>query len=141
MSFPPLDDLIPHRPPMRLIEEIVGEVDGVFVCRGAIPTELAFDGFASPMLGIEMGAQAAAVMAALDQQPRGDDGQEPAIGYLVSIRAATFETQNLPAEQPMTVSVRSLGGVRPLASYEISITPSGSDESCLSATIGTYQKV
>lgn len=138
MSFPPLDDLIPHRPPMRLIEEIVGEVDGVFVCRGAIPAELAIDGLASPMLGIEMGAQAAAVMAALDQQATEGSREAPAIGYLISIRAAHFETPILPAGQLLTVSVRSLGGIRPLASYEISVTADGSLESYVSATIGTY---
>ncbi len=138
MSFPPLDDLIPHRPPMRLIEEIVGEVDGVFVCRGSIPAELAIDGLASPMLGIEMGAQAAAVMAALDQQATEGDRKAPAIGYLVSIRAARFETPTLPAGSPLTVSVRPLGGMRPLASYEISVTADGSPESYVSATIGTY---
>ena len=136
MSFPSLDQLIPHRPPMRLINEIIGEVDGAFVCRGRIPAELVVDGAASPLLGLEMGAQAAAVLGALDRSTGEDEA--PRIGYLVSIRDAHFEAAELPAEQALTVRVRSLGGFHPLATYEISVSGSSASERYLSATIGTY---
>lgn len=136
MSYPPLDQLIPHRAPMRLIEEIVGERDERFVCRGRIPEELATDGAASPILGVEMGAQAAAVLAALERV--GDDAS-PRLGYLVSIRAARFESPEIPAGRSLTVRVRSLGGFHPLANYEIEVSDGASDPfSYLTATIGTF---
>lgn len=136
MSFPPLDQLIPHRPPMRLVDEIVGELDGVFVCRGRIPAELAVDGAASPVLGLEMAAQAAAVAGALDRGS--DEDGAPRIAYLVSIRGARFETAGLPAGQTLTVRVHPLGGVHPLAVYEISVSGESAPEGFLSATIGTF---
>lgn len=121
---------------MRLVEEIVGEVDGVFVCRGRIPAALALDGAASPLLGLEMAAQAAAVLGALD---RGTAREEaPRIGYLVSVRGARFETAELPAERSLTVRVRPLGGVHPLATYGVEVSGESPTELLLSATIGTY---
>lgn len=131
-----LDQLIPHRPPMRLIDEIVGEVDGFLVCRGRIPAALALDGAASPLLGLEMGAQAAAVLGALDRGAGNDE--PPTIGYLVSVRGARFETAELPAERSLTVRVRFVGGVHPLSTYEIRVSERGAAEPCLAATIGTY---
>lgn len=119
---------------MRLIDEIIGEVDDAFVCRGRIPRALAVEGAASPLLGLELGAQAAAVLGALDRSPSGDGA--PSIGYLVSVRDARFESASLPAESALTVRVRSLGGVSPLANYRIEVSDSSGDY--LSATIGTW---
>ena len=136
MSVPPLDQLIPHRPPMRLVDEVVGEVDGVLTCRGRIPAALAVGGLASPLLGVEMGAQAAAVLGALERRPE-EDGA-PEIAYLVSIRNASFEAAGLPAERTLMVRVRSLGGVRPLTTYEIRVSEEDGSEPLLAATIGAY---
>lgn len=136
MSVPPLDRLIPHRPPMRLIEEVLGESAEGFVCRGRIPAELSTDGAASPLLGLEMGAQAAAVLAALGRE--GVAGGEPGLGYLVSIREARFECPELPAERLLTVRVRATGGVLPLTTYEIRIAMDETSAPLLSATIGTF---
>ncbi len=129
MTHPPIDQLLPHGPPIRFVEEIVGEVDGAFVCRARIPAELGVEGLASPLLGIEMGAQTAAVLAALD---RGSDDIGPRMGYLVSVRNARFETGVLPVDRALTVRARRAGGVHPLATFEVEI------DGYLSATIGTY---
>lgn len=136
MSFPPLDQLIPHRPPMRFVDEIVGDVDGDFVCHGRIPAAFAVDGRASPLLALELGAQAAAVLAALDRSPGG--GAEARRGYLVSIRPAAFELASIPAGERLTVRVRPAGKVHPLAKYAVRVTADGDRKPCLEATIGTY---
>lgn len=135
MSAPHPESLIPHRAPMRLIEEIVGETEEGFVCRGRIPADLAVDGGASPTLGVEMGAQAAAVHAALERRAEGAEAAR--VGYLVSIRDARFHGSSLPAERPLTARVRPRGGVHPLATYEIDILD-GDGEPLVTATIGTF---
>lgn len=142
MSYPDLDLLIPHRPPMRFVDEIVGEENGAIVCRGRIPIEFSAGGSASPLLGLELGAQAAAVMGALQRWPATEGTPAPPIGYLVSVRVAEISAPSIPAGQPLTVRVRTAGSVYPLARYEISIY---ADEKAakeqaplISATIGTY---
>jgi predicted hotdog family 3-hydroxylacyl-ACP dehydratase len=121
---------------MRFIDEIVGHVDGHFVCHGRIPAAFAVHGEASPLLGLELGAQAAAVLAALDLSSEGD--AVPRLGYLVSIRPAAFRVASIPAGERLTVRVRPAGKVHPLAKYAISVAAGGDGEPCLEATIGTY---
>jgi predicted hotdog family 3-hydroxylacyl-ACP dehydratase len=121
---------------MRFVEEIVGHVDDDFVCYGRIPAAFAVDGKASVLLGLELGAQAAAVLAALDPGPA--DGAAPRRGYLVSIRPAAFDTAWIPAGERLRVCVRPAGRVHPLAKYAIRVTAGQDAEPCLEATIGTY---
>ena len=138
MSHPPLDTLIPHRPPARLITGIVGTVDGAFVCRCAIPPEFASNGSSSAIMGIEMGAQAAAVMAALERPP--EWAAAPPVGYLVSIRDARFALPELPVGRDLEVRVRAAGGAGPLTTYEIEVIDSWTEESIVSAMISTFVK-
>lgn len=64
-----------------------------------------------------MAAQAAAALEALTHAA---DPAPPRLGYLVSIRNATFTAAHLP-DRPLRVIVRPAGGAGPLAIYEFTI--------------------
>lgn len=91
MSFPPVTSLIPHKPPMLLIDEITA-IDGA---KGKAKTTIRkdhlfmrADGTLSPEVFCEMIAQGYAVCEAYrrEQQGLSNDGG----GYLVQVRGAEF---------------------------------------------------
>jgi len=137
---------------MLLIEEIFGEVaapegDGAsqaapgFACWGRIPAELASEGWASSSLGIEMGAQTAALFEATSSWAEVEPGERPAgppIGYLVGITGATFDGPLLLAERSLWVEVRRAGGMLPLARYEVTVAEASGEPALVTATISTY---
>ena len=103
------EGLIPHAPPALLIRtESVAVIpeDNPFVKAGRAPA----------FVGLEAGAQAAAVLEALDRS-----SGEPRIGYVVAIRNARFRTPWLTAGRPLPVTVKPAGSAPPLSIYEVSV--------------------
>lgn len=109
LSAPLPDGLVPHAPPallMRTGQVAVIPEDNPFVKAGRAPA----------FVGLEAGAQAAAV---LEAQARSSG--EPRIGYVVAIRNARFRTPWLPAGRPLPVTVKPAGSAPPLSIYEVSV--------------------
>jgi 3-hydroxymyristoyl/3-hydroxydecanoyl-(acyl carrier protein) dehydratase len=101
--------LIPHAPPALLVRSASVAVipeDNPFVEAGRAPA----------FVGLEAGAQAAALLEAL-----GRSSGEPRIGYVVAIRNARFRTPWLPAGRPLPVAVKPAGSAPPLSIYEVSV--------------------
>ncbi|MFL6202823.1 MAG: hypothetical protein ACJ76J_26955 [Thermoanaerobaculia bacterium] len=104
-----LTDLIPHAPPALLVRTAALAVipeDNPFVQAGRAPA----------FVGLEAGAQAAALLEALARS-----SGEPRIGYVVAIRNARFRTPWLPAGRPLPVTVKPAGSAPPLSIYEVSV--------------------
>ncbi|HEX5719204.1 MAG TPA: hypothetical protein VF179_23785 [Thermoanaerobaculia bacterium] len=101
--------LVPHAPPALLIR--TGSV-------AVIPEDSPFveAGRAPAFVGLEAGAQAAALLEALARS-----SGEPKIGYVVAIRNARFRTPWLPAGRPLPVTVKPAGSAPPLSIYEVSV--------------------
>lgn len=100
---------IPHAPPALLVRTPTVAVipeDNPFVANGKAPA----------FVGLEAGAQAAALLEALDRA-----SGEPRIGYVVAIRNARFRTAWLPAGRPLPVTVKPAGSAPPLTIYEVSV--------------------
>ena len=90
-SYPPPGELVPHAPPallVRSILEVSAEGASAIV---QIPDDSPFvqTGRAPAFVGLEAGAQTAAVLEALGRS-EGETG--PRIGYVVAIRNARFRT-------------------------------------------------
>lgn len=101
--------LIPHAPPALLVRTASVAVipeDNPFVEAGRAPA----------FVGLEAGAQAAALLEALDRS-----FGEPRIGYVVVIRNARFRASWLPAGRPLPVTVKPAGSAPPLSIYEVSV--------------------
>jgi len=134
-GFPPVEDLLPHAPPARLLLGIVEASPEGITALAEIPSghPLAGDGLAPALLGIEAAAQAAAALEALG---RGQEAPGPRIGYLVGVREARLGTVALPTGQPFRVAARLQGGAFPLSIYEIAVGEPGRE--VVTGTISTY---
>ena len=123
---PPLDDLLPHRPPMRFLTSILQETAGGLTCAARIPGECALvsGGGASPVAAIEAAAQAAAAWEAL-RRWRDAAVAAPRIGYLVALRDIVFFAKCVPANRELLVSVSLEAAAPPLTHYRIEVSQDG----------------
>jgi predicted hotdog family 3-hydroxylacyl-ACP dehydratase len=136
-AAPALDALLPHRPPMRLVESIVREtVDGV-VCTARVPPAcaLAQHGVAPALAGVEAAAQTAAVWEALRRWRQGVGGAAR-IGYLVALRDLVLFAEHTAVDAPMLCAVRLEAAAPPLTHYRIETCVGG--RSLVRGTIATY---
>jgi len=130
--FPPIETLLPHGLPARLVRGIVevplGGTEGITALAEVPPGHpLIVDGLAPALLVIEAAAQAAAALEAL--QRTADPG--PRIGYLVGVRDARL-TGGIPVGRPFRVTARLQGGAPPLSVYDIAVGDA------VTGTISTY---
>jgi predicted hotdog family 3-hydroxylacyl-ACP dehydratase len=133
--------LLPHGPPARWIDEVLARGEGELVCRGRIPAASPFarGGTAPALAGLELAAQAAAVLEALDRAGAGG-AAEPRRGYLVRVREAALAAAGIPAGAPLVVRVRRTGGLPPLAVYEVEVhrEEGGEGAEICRGTLGTW---
>lgn len=96
MSEKPLSaaGLMPHQPPMRLIDAVLSiEADGSGICEARVHEHTVFlgeDGTLAPEALAELMAQA---FAAINGGRNRQSGRPPQTGYLVGIRHARFFAQ------------------------------------------------
>ena len=120
---PDLDDLLPHRPPMRFVEAIEAETDGGVVCAVRVPALCAFTerGSAPALVALEMAAQSAAVFEALLRFRREEDGGAR-VGYLVGARNVRFARARVPAGVTIFAAVRLAAIAPPLSTYDFEVS-------------------
>ena len=124
--FPPIESLIPHRAPACLLERVLERAGDGLVAQAVVPRD-------SPAtLALEMAAQAAAALAALERRGQG----EPRPGYLVGARNAAFHRPWIAAGEPLRVTVTPAGSAPPLAVYEFTVH--AGETLLASGTISTY---
>ena len=129
--------LVPHTGLSRLIQTIERATPDAIEATGMIPAghPLVIGRNASPLLAIELGAQAAAAMETLHRRASGaDDGAR--VGSLVRVREARFLRGSLPVDTAMHVTARLEASAPPLAIYRIATTIDGVD--VVSAVISTH---
>lgn len=143
-SSPAIEELIPHRTPMRLVQEVVERGDGSIRCSGQVPEDnpAAVDGQAPAILALELAAQSAAVLEALQRRDAaaaaGGAPQGPRIGYLVSLRNACLHQPTLPAGETLHAVVHHAGGAASLARYEVTVTSPDGGTTYAEVVLGTY---
>ena len=125
-SFAALDDLLPHRAPMRFLTAVLRETTDGLVCTARIPAPCALvrDGSAPPLAAVEAAAQAAAAWEAL-RRSREAGVASPRIGYLVALRDILFFTDSVPAERDLQVSISLEAAAPPLTHYRIEASLDG----------------
>jgi predicted hotdog family 3-hydroxylacyl-ACP dehydratase len=97
---------------------------------------LVASGRAPCFLGLELGAQAAAALEALERAAASGD-RAPQVGYLVGVRDAAFSSPSLPVDTPLQVTATLSGAARPLAIYRIVVSVDGIES--LRATLSTHR--
>jgi len=134
---PPMDALVPHRLPMRLVERFVGEAEDGATCLARIREGCGFaQGAAAPAIAmLEAAAQTAAAWEAL-RRTRAAGDREPRIGYLVSARDVVLGRATVPVDTALQATVRLDAHAPPLSRYVVSVAVLG--KIALQGTIGTY---
>jgi predicted hotdog family 3-hydroxylacyl-ACP dehydratase len=134
-NLPAIEALIPHAPPARFIRGVLTASAEEIVCVAEIPLlhPLVEDGRLSSVMGIETGAQAAAVLESLSARK---EASGPRIGYLVGVREAHFTASSLNADHPLRVTARLQGGAYPLSIYGIVVESLGCE--AVACTISTF---
>lgn len=90
-----IDDLVPHRRPMRLIDEVLEIGDDAAVSAAVVSQRwpLLNDDGANPIVLIELVAQTAAVLGGFKKQK---DGDAIGGGMIVAVKSAVFFTERIP---------------------------------------------
>ena len=140
VDAPPLDTLLPQRPPMRLLTAILSATADGLSCAAAIPSACALvrDGSAPALVGLEAAAQAAAAWEAMRRWRAGADAA-PRIGYLVALRDVVFFAERVVAELALSISVQLEASAPPLAYYQIEV--SMGDSPIVRGAIATFLAV
>jgi len=136
-GVPPLEELIPHRPPMLFVERVLGEADDGATCRGRVPHACALvaGGVTPTFVALELAAQTAAVWEAW-RRSRASAAAAVRMGYLVSLKDVVLHRSTIPADAELFASIRLVAAATPLTTYAVEIVVEGG--LALSGTIGTY---
>ena len=136
MSKPQLRDLVPHRPPMLLLDELVSSDDEHTVCAVTIRPDSMFAeaGRVPAWVALEYCAQCVAVFAGLRARSR---GEPPRLGLLVAARDLTLEVDAFEQGDVLQVSVRSVFGESRVGRFECEVRRAGI--AVANATLSVYQ--
>lgn len=104
-------NLLPHRGPARLVDEVAEPEDGAVTVRVRLAPESAYAhaGRVASIVTLDVAAQAAAVLEARDGEPAG--------GMLVRLREARIETAEFEVGTEVSVRVERISARPPLYSY------------------------
>ena len=130
--------LIPHRGKALFLRRVLRHEAESIDCVGVIPGTSPFvrEGRAPAFVGLELAAQAAAALQALEGS---DEGLlTPRSGYLVGVREARFTSAWIPAECEIHARVRRTGRAGPLAVHDVLVLVAGSE--CVAGVISTYAR-
>lgn len=136
MTASPRAAVVPQTGVARMLCEVVRADDATIAATAVIDPAhpLVTDGTAPAYLGLEIGAQAAAALAALtagaDEPPRAIGGR------LVRVRDAVFAEPSLPAGVAIAVTAACTGACAPLSTYRVEVRVGAAV--AVAATISTY---
>jgi predicted hotdog family 3-hydroxylacyl-ACP dehydratase len=134
--FPPVAELLPHSPPMILVDELVLVEGPRTVCRVTLRPDSPFaeGGRVPAAAAIEYMAQTVGVYAGL--RARGH-GEPPRIGYLLGTRDMTLELDSFAVGDELLVEAVHVWGDEALGSFDCAVRRGG--ETVAVATLNVYQ--
>ena len=131
-SFP-LEDILPHRPPMVLIDEVVSfdEADGSLVAAATIRPE-----WCENFVAIELMAQASAALAGIHDRLAG--GKDPArAGFLLGTRRLSLGIDRFEVGRRYLVTSKNVFRDGEAASFECTVRDG--DRTVASAVLNAYR--
>jgi predicted hotdog family 3-hydroxylacyl-ACP dehydratase len=134
---PPIESLLPHRPPMLFVRRVLAVSDEGLACAARIPAACALvaDGVAPAIVGLEAAAQGAALWEAVRRTRAGGEGGAR-FGYLVSLRDVVLHAVSIPAEAEFSARVTLAAVALPMTWYRIEVVRGA--QIVLRGAIGTY---
>jgi predicted hotdog family 3-hydroxylacyl-ACP dehydratase len=133
VSSCPLDDLLPHRPPMTLLDEVVSVdlAEGTLVAAFAGRRE-----WSGNWVAIELMAQAAAALAGAADRAEGRDGP-PRPGFLLGTRKLTLDLPAFTVGARYTVRAHSVFRDTESASFDCAVLDGA--RTVATATLNAYR--
>lgn len=128
--------VVPQTGVARMLGEVMRADDATITATATIDAAhpLVSDGAAPAFLGLEIGAQAAAALAALSAAA--GDPPRAIGGRLVRVRDAVFAMPSLPTGVALAVTAECTGACAPLSTYRVEVRVGAAV--AIAATISTY---
>jgi len=139
-TFPPIADVVPHRPPMLLLDRVLSYDGERVVCELTLQPNSPFaqpgenGGEVPAIVGLEYMAQAIATGAGLSAR---DKGQPARVGFLLGCRNLTIAVDSFRVGDRLTVEARRTWGESDLGSFACKVRR-GDDVLCEGA-LTVYQ--
>lgn len=120
-AYPPLEELLPHRPPMLLLDALVAAEDKAVTCRVTLREGAPFvrAGRASALLALEYFAQAVAALFAF--KARSADAPPFRGGVLLGARELELAAPHLRVGDTLDVTCREHWASGPVAHYQCAL--------------------
>lgn len=127
MSFPPLAELVPHEPPILLLDRVVSSTEDAVCCEAVLTPACPFvkNGRAEALLSLELMAQTLAVYVGLERRRRGIAEGRPRVGYLVGAQGVLFHVPALEVGRRLLTEARLQWHEGPLARFECRVQGDG----------------
>ncbi|WAS97877.1 ApeP family dehydratase [Nannocystis punicea] len=122
-AFPPVAELVPQRPPMLLVDEVVAADDDGITCAAVVRADNLFlaGGRLHASALLEYMAQTIAAFAGLRAR---EGGQPPALGLIAACRGLELHAEHLAVGDPLQiVATRVFAGA--MAEYRAAVTCRG----------------
>lgn len=134
--YPPLEQLLPHRAPMILLDRVEEHAEGRIVCGLTLRDDSSFveNGSAPAVVATEYMAQCVAAYAGLKARRRGG---EVRIGYIIGARLVEFEVASFEVGEKLSVRARHIWGDDILGRFDCSVEAGGTRVA--SAILTVYQ--
>ncbi len=136
MSLPPVAELLPHAPPMVLIDELVEAAEGRVAARVTLRPDSPFveDGRVPAIVAIEYMAQTIGAYAGLRARAAGGP---PRIGFLLGTRELSLDVDAFAVGDELTIEARHVFGDEQLGSFQCELRRAG--QTLASALVNVYE--
>jgi predicted hotdog family 3-hydroxylacyl-ACP dehydratase len=137
MSYPNIADLLPHRPPMLWVDEVLWHEGDEVRCRLTLRDEHVFvaAGNVEPIVSVEWMAQTVGALVGLYDRKR---SQSPRPGYLIAIPEAHFYVASFAVGDELELWARRVWGDETLGSFESQVRRAG--ELAAKAQLSVYRR-
>jgi predicted hotdog family 3-hydroxylacyl-ACP dehydratase len=135
-AYPPIAELLPHAPPMVLLDEVVDAAEGRIVARVSLRADSLFvEADSVPALvAIEYMAQTIGAYAGLRAR---ETGQPVRMGYLLGTRELSLEVDAFHVGDVLLIEATHVWGDDQLGSFQCTV--SRDERSVARALVNVYQ--
>ena len=116
-TYPPIVELVPHRPPMLLLDRVLSYDGDCVVCETVLGPNSPFaeQGHVPAVVGIEYMAQTIAAGAGLSAREKGSASGQ--MGFLLGCRSLTIAVDSFRVGDRLTIEARRSWGETALGSF------------------------
>ena len=116
-TYPPIVELVPHRPPMLLLDRVLAYDGEVVTCETVLRPDSPFaeQGHVPAIVGIEYMAQAIAAGAGL--RARDNGAASGRMGFLLGCRSLTISVEHFDVGDRLMVEARRTWGENELGNF------------------------